>query len=82
MGLSSGENATASTSAIASSASSHDADRTSRDQRLPDGSVIVSVASTAPTPTVRISARATTAPSGLAAMRTRSDRWATRRASS
>jgi len=49
---------------------------------LPDGSVMVSVASTAPPPTARISARATTAPSGLAAMRTRSDRWATRRASS
>jgi hypothetical protein len=82
VGLSSGENATARTSAMASRASSHDADRTSLDQRFPDGSVIVSVASTAPGPTVRISACATTAPSGPDAMRTRSERCATRRARS
>jgi len=81
-GLSSGENATARTSAMASSASSHEAERTRRDQRLPDGSIIVSVASTAPGDAVRISARATTAPSALDAIRTRSERWATRRANS
>ena len=81
-GLSSGEKATARTSAMASSASSHEAERTSRDQRLPDGSIIVSVASTAPGDAVRISARATTAPSALDAIRTRSERWATRRANS
>ena len=67
---------------MASSASSHVAERTSLDQRFPDGSVIVSVASTAFGPTVRISTRARMAFSGLDAMRTRSERWATRRASS
>jgi hypothetical protein len=81
-GLSSGEKATARTSAMASSASSHDAERTSRDHRRPDGSIIVSVASTAPGDAVRISARATIAPSALDAMRTRSERCATRRESS
>ena len=81
-GLSSGEKATARTSAMASSASSHVAERTSRDQRRPDGSIIVSVASTDPGDAVRISARATIAPSALDAMRTRSERCATRRANS
>jgi hypothetical protein len=59
---------------MASSASSQVADRTDRDQRFPEGSVMVSVASTAAGATVRISACATMAPSGLAAMRTRSER--------